>query len=282
MPSSPKSVSRLVILGHPITHSYSPVFQNAALRHAQIPITYAPLDVAPEDLERVLVDLAATQAGGNVTIPHKEAVAARAHCTPLAQRVGAVNTFWHVDGELHGHNTDVEGVVAAVTAAYGADLAGVSCAVLGAGGAAAAVLVALDAMGSRSIQMAARTPLRAVDVARRVDVAVHVASSPDEAVQNAAIVMNTTPVGLYDASMPVVPSALASGAVVIDLICRPQQTAFVHACTRAGHVAIDGTVMLLEQGAAAFECWFGIEAPRDIMANALRESFQQPGDTIGP
>lgn len=274
MPSPPKSIERLVLLGHPVAHSYSPVFQNAALHHAQIPLTYEALDVTPANLDRVLQELASAKCGGNVTIPHKEAVALQAHCTPLAQRVGAVNTFWHVDGVLHGHNTDVQGVVAAIIAAHGPDLSGVTCAVLGAGGSAAAVLVALDALGCRSIQMAARTPVRAVDVARRVDVAVHVAPSAQDAVKQAAIVFNATPVGLNDHAMPVAPEALASGAVVIDLICRPQQTAWVRACVNAGHVAIDGTIMLLEQGAAAFECWFGVDAPIAVMADALHDAFQ--------
>lgn len=274
MSSPAKSIERLVILGHPIAHSYSPVFQNAALRHAGIPLTYEPIDVAPAELNKLLWTLAASQAAGNVTIPHKEAVAAQAHCSPLAQRVGAVNTFWHVDGVLHGHNTDVEGVVAAIAAVHGSDLTGVPCAVLGAGGSAAAVLVALDVLGCRSIQMAARTPLRAVEVARRVEVTAHVASTAQIAVQDAAIVFNTTPVGLNDNAMPVSPQALATGAVVIDLICRPQQTAFVRACVKAGHVAIDGTIMLLEQGAAAFECWFGIDAPKTVMAEALHDFFR--------
>lgn len=275
MPSTPKRVQRLVILGHPIAHSLSPVFQNAALQHAQIPLRYEAVDVSPNQLDDVLRALALENAGGNVTIPHKESVAARARCTALAERVGAVNTFWHVDGVLHGHNTDVEGMVAAIAAVCNTDLTDMRVAVLGAGGAAAAVLVALDALGCRSIQMAARTPQRAVDMARRVNVAVHIAAAAEAAVAHADLVINATPVGLTDNCMPVSPTALAAGAVVIDLICRPQKTALVRACENAGHVAVDGRVMLLEQGAAAFECWFGVDAPVAVMGHALEDEFRR-------
>src|SRR5438045_84635 len=94
---------RLVLLGHPVSHSFSPAFQNAALRAAGIPLVYEALDVAPRELRIVLRELKAADAAGNVTIPHK--VAVHASCdelTSIAIRVGAVNTFWFESGKLHG------------------------------------------------------------------------------------------------------------------------------------------------------------------------------------
>src|SRR5688572_13087235 len=99
--------SRLVLLGHPVGHSLSPRIQNAALRSAGIPLEYVAVDVPPRALDATLDDVIATGAAGNATIPHKESVAGRASLTPLARRVGAVNTFWVEDRALHGDNTDV-------------------------------------------------------------------------------------------------------------------------------------------------------------------------------
>lgn len=262
--------SKLVLLGHPVSHSRSPMFQNAALAHAGIPITYDRLDVAPPMLVDALELLAEQGAGGNVTIPHKEAVATRAVCSELASRVGAVNTFWHERRVLHGHNTDVAGALATIATFFPNGLAGVTCAVLGAGGSAAAILVALELAGSTQIRVAARTGVRAHALAARVGVNVRVAESPEEAVRNADFVVNATPIGLHDEMLPVALDALAPHAAVFDLVYRVGETAWVRACRATGHHASDGQRMLMEQGAAAFECWFDIEAPRDVMWRALQ------------
>jgi shikimate dehydrogenase len=111
---------RLVLLGHPVSHSLSPRFQNAALRAADIPLVYEALDVAPDALATTLTDLGRQNASGNVTIPHKEAVAALCvRRSALADRCGAVNTFWHDEGALVGDNTDVGGVDAIAQALLG-------------------------------------------------------------------------------------------------------------------------------------------------------------------
>ena len=103
--------SRLVLLGNPVSHSLSPAFQNAALRHSRIPLTYEAIEVAAPDLGHVLALLAEDNAAGNITIPHKEAALALcARLSTLAERVGAVNTFWiERDGALVGDNTYVGG-----------------------------------------------------------------------------------------------------------------------------------------------------------------------------
>ena len=101
---------RLVLLGHPVAHSASPRFQNAALRAAGIPLLYEALDVTVEELDATLQALALVNGAGNVTIPHKETVAGRCvRLTPLASRCGAANVFWHEDHILCGDNTDVAG-----------------------------------------------------------------------------------------------------------------------------------------------------------------------------
>jgi len=260
---------RLVLLGHPVGHSLSPKFQNAALRRAALPLTYEALDVQPSALDATIADLIASGAAGNVTIPHKAHVAARcARLTPLAERVGAVNTFWVEDGGLVGDNTDVGGFRDAL-ARLAPDLDRARpVALLGAGGAAAAVLVALADDGFTDVRVHARTPARGQDLCARFGAARSVARV-DEAVRGATLVVNCTPVGLDGHSLPVEIELLDERAAVLDLVFGPNETPFVHAARARGLRAADGLDMLLEQGALAFERWFGIAPDRDAMRQAV-------------
>ena len=264
--------ARLVILGHPIAHSLSPIMQTAALRAIGVPLTYQALDVPPEQLDATLDALAREHAGGNVTIPHKEHVARRARCTPLAVRVGAVNTFWHDAGELIGHNTDVAGAVAVLQSLKPGGLRDTTCVLLGAGGSSAAVLVALTMLGCPDIALSARTPERAERLSARVGVPVRIvanAADLEAEVRRAGLIINATPIGMHDDRMPIDPQRMAPDAVAFDLVYRKGLTTWIRACRAAGRAAEDGRRMLLEQGAAAFTCWFGQPAPFDVMANAL-------------
>ncbi len=272
--------SRLVLVGHPVSHSLSPAFQNAALEALALPLRYDAVDVPPDHLAAALAAFARDGVAGNVTIPHKVAVAQVARCTPLAQRVGAVNTFWHTQGVLHGDNTDVVGVMAALQRLHPeATWPACRCVVLGAGGSAAAVLVALDQLGCREIRVAAREIARASALLQRVGVVGSVvaftAASLAEAVGEAAVVINATSIGLTDETEPVPISALAPGAVVLDLVYRPGETAWVRRARAAGHPAADGRTMLLEQGAAAFAVWFQRPAPYAVMQAALDRACAQ-------
>lgn len=253
-----------------MAHSLSPAFQNAALQHLGIPVRYEALDVQPAALAATLQTLAAEGAAGNVTIPHKVAVAQRARCTPLAQRAGAVNTFWFDDGQLMGDNTDVAGVVAALEQLR-APLGGAPRAVtvLGAGGSAAAVLIALETLGVADIRVAARDATRGAAVLRATAVAGRVVPWGPASVAGSEVVINATSIGLSDDADPVAMDAIATGAAVLDLVYRPGETAWVRRARAAGHPAADGRVMLLEQGIAAFARWFHRPAPRDVMAAAL-------------
>ena len=267
--------SRLVILGHPVVHSLSPVFQGAALRSAGLSMTYDREDVAPELLADALTRHAAEGAGGNITIPHKESAAGLiARCTPVARRVGAVNTFWTEHGALVGHNTDVEGAAATIRALRASDAVDVRempVVLIGAGGAAAATLVALHDLGYRHITIVARRTARAQTLAARLSIPVHVApmEAVEVAVATAALVINATPVGLRDDAFPVAVNALPPRCAAFDLVYRPGLTPWIAACRRAGLRAEDGLRMLVEQGAAAFETWFDIPAPRAAMWQAL-------------
>lgn len=260
--------SRLVILGHPVGHSLSPRMQTAALRSAGIPLDYVALDVSPAELPATLDALVAEGAAGNVTIPHKEAVAARASLTPLAQRVGAVNTFW-VDGTtLHGDNTDVAGFDVAVRALLGGPPSG-AIAVIGAGGAAAAVLAAAEQWNGAVALVHGRTPERVARLCARFPGAARPAASLAEALSHATMVVNTTPVGFTGDAQPAPLDLIPRRAAIIDLVYRLGGTPWSRAAVARGHRACDGLPMLIEQGAAAFERWFGIRADRAAMWRAV-------------
>lgn len=256
---------RLVLLGHPVSHSLSPAFQNAALRRAALPLRYEALDVRPEELSATLDALIRAGAAGNVTIPHKERVAARcARVTPLADRVGAVNTFWVEDGALVGDNTDVDGFLELLIATAPDIDRTRPAAVLGAGGAAAAVLAALERERFREARVLGRTSARAMALCGRFELARPVATEA-ELVRDAGLVVNATPAGVDGDAPPIHVERLAPGAVVLDLLARPGETPLVHAARARGHRAADGLEMLLAQGALAFERWFGIAPDRDAM-----------------
>ncbi|MES2179622.1 MAG: shikimate dehydrogenase [Gemmatimonadota bacterium] len=263
--------SRLVLLGHPVAHSISPAFQNAALRAAAIPLTYSLLDVAPDALSATLDVLAREPAAGNITIPHKETVYAQCiRVSALARRVGAVNTFWHEDGELVGDNTDVGGAEMVMRALAGGPLAESRIAVIGAGGSASAVLCAAERCRVSDVRVYNRSMGRAEQLVDRFAGVSRVANSLEAALEGATLVVNATPVGLHEgAGFPVPLELLPSGCAVFDLTYRRGETAWVTAARNAGHRAADGEGMLIEQGALSFERWFGIAPDRDAMWKAI-------------
>ena len=260
---------RLVLLGHPVAHTLSPLFQNAALRAAGIPLAYEALDVPPERLDETLELLRGANAAGNATIPHKAALAARcARRTELAERAGAVNTFWFERGVLVGDNTDVGGFARAAELLVGAAPHDITVGVLGAGGAAAAVLAAVERWPGARALVWNRSPARAdalsarfSSVARRGDVA--------EIGRSAELVVNATAIGLHDDAFPFDPAQLRADAAALDLVYRRGETAWVRAVRATGRRAADGVGMLVEQGALAFERWFGLSPDRAAMMRAL-------------
>jgi len=261
---------RLVLLGHPLGHSLSPRFQNAALAAAKIPLRYEAMDVDPAAFEDVVRALRAQRAAGNVTIPFKERM--RDACdalTPLARRVGAVNTFWIEDDDcLVGDNTDVGGFDAAVLGLLDERPRDLVIGVLGAGGAAAAVLAAVETWPGCSAHVFNRTPERARLLCERFS---SVAQPVDDVgvIAGAQLVVNATSIGLHDDGYPLDPRLIAPGVPVVDLVYRPGETAWVRAVRARGHRACDGLPMLVEQGALAFERWFGVAADRRVMWESL-------------
>ena len=244
----------------------------AALAHAGIDLTYEALDIAPDDFDATIDALVKGDAAGNVTIPFKERAAARCDwLSSAAQRAGAANTFWSVEGELHGDNTDIGGFAAAATALLGRIPTGARIALLGAGGAAAAVLAAVERWPGCAVRIHARTPERATGLAARFPGVARAEPDLENAIGDATLVVNATPAGLgSDTEVPLPVELLPPGAALIDLVYRIGETAWVRAARANGHPAVDGLPMLIEQGALAWRRWFGAEPDRDVMRRALR------------
>jgi len=265
-----KRPGRLVLLGHPVGHSLSPVFQNAALKAAKIPLVYEALDVSGRELRRVIRELRDSNAAGNVTIPHKLAVHDLCDSlTDLAAKVGAVNTFWMESGKLHGDNTDVGGFEAAARALLGGETAGARIVVLGAGGAAAAVLAAVEEWSDAKVAIVARNNERAAALALRFPDVARAEKSVERAARGATLIVNATPVGQQDEDLPIDVALIPKAAAVLDLVYRRGGTPWVKAVRERGIRAADGLPMLLEQGALAFQRWFGREPDREAMRQSL-------------
>ncbi len=251
---------------------------NAALAAAGIDLRYEAIDVAPQDLARVIDSLAREGAAGNVTVPHKQAaMKAMMSVSPTAKKVNAINTFRVSDnGALHGDNTDVVGFSAFARRVIGGIPSGARVAVLGAGGAAAAVLASIEDWNNATAKIFARRLDVARDLAQRFNNITGVEMLPLQRPIDCDIVVNATTIGLYDEQLPVPIDALPASAVVLDLVYSPGETAWVRAARAAGRTAADGLEMLVEQGAASFEIWFGRSPDREAMWKAVKEASALP------
>jgi shikimate dehydrogenase len=263
--------SRLVLVGHPVAHSLSPRIQNAALRAAGIPLEYAGLDVTPAMLRATMRTLRAEGAAGNITIPFKQSVFEICdHVTNIAERAGAVNTFWVQDGELIGDNTDVAGFEFAARDLFESARMDLPhrVALIGAGGAAAAVAAAVRDWDGTELVIWSRNPEQAEALARKYALA-HAEPDLLAAVKGADLVVNATPIGMADEELPVPISALSRKCPVLDLVYRTGETPWVRAARDCGHPASDGLPMLVEQAARSFRRWLGTEPNREVMWGAL-------------
>jgi shikimate dehydrogenase len=275
--SAPTAATRLfALLGDPVSHSLSPKFQNAALRALGLDAVYVALRCASDDVPGLLRGIARAGGGGNVTVPHKAVAAATVdRPSDAVLRTGACNAFWLEDGAIHGDNTDVAGVREAVTALLGRPPSGARVLLLGAGGAASAAVCALADAGAERIVILNRTIDRAESLAERFrapGVRIDVAASVDAlAGDRFDLAINSTSLGLKPADpLPLDPDAPGpTVGAALDLVYAAGETRWVHAMRARGLPAADGKEMLIQQGAAAFRRWWGMDPPLDVMRAAL-------------
>jgi shikimate dehydrogenase len=274
--------ARLALLAHPAGHSVSPAMQQAALDALELRATYEALDVAPAALAGAVAALrAAPWWGANVSVPHKEAVVPLLdELRPTARRLGAVNTIVREGDRLVGENTDLAGFARALDA-LGAFGAGTSAVVLGAGGAARAVVAALRDRGA-TVLVANRSVARAEALVAELGAGGASVVAPGalpEAVRAADLLVQTTTVGMAGGppGSPLPDGVLPAAGAVVDLVYRPARTPLLRAAAAAGLTVQNGLPMLVWQGAAAFEAWTGRAAPADVMGRAAEAALGGPG-----
>lgn len=279
------------VLGHPVSHSLSPLLHQAAFAAAGLNAVYLPWAVPPERLAAAIQGLRAMEnlLGANVTIPHKEAILPLLDdLTPEAEAVGAVNTVVPRDGRLVGDNTDGAGFLAALREELGCDPQGLSAAILGAGGAARAVAMSLARAGARRLVLVNRSLGRANRLATLVAAhypdcqvtaqPLHLGWKVSE-VPEIRLVVNTTSVGLQPSDPPLFDYASLSEAIAVcDLIYNPAETPLLRAARAQGCRSGNGLPMLVRQGALTFERWTGRPAP----VRAMREALGLPPGGVFP
>jgi shikimate dehydrogenase len=268
------------VFGWPVGHSRSPKLHGFWLDQHRIDGAYVPLAVRPEDFAQVLRALPRMGfAGANVTIPHKQTALALAdHVEPLARRIGAVNTLVvRDDGSIEGRNTDAFGFLENLRQAIpGFRAARGPAAVLGAGGAARAVVAALLDDGVPSIRLINRTRVRAAEVAEALGGPIEVVAWEEraEALAGAALLVNTTSLGLAgQPPLDLCLEALPPDALVTDIVYVPLETPLLVAARSRGHATVDGLGMLLHQARPGFHAWFGV---MPAVTEALRRFVETP------
>jgi len=279
---------RIGLIGQGLKHSLSAVMQQAALDHHGLDARYELWDTQPEEVEERVASLRQEGClGANVTVPHKQAVIPFLdELDAVAAKAGAVNTIVPQEGRLAGHNTDVVGFIVALSEA-GFEVLGVRAAVLGAGGGARAVTLALILSGADLITISDAIPERAAALTSDLR---EVASPQttltctywdDAAFQRSVgecgLLVNCTPVGMRfgpaEGQSPVAADLMPAGCLAFDLVYNPEETPFLRAARLRGARAVGGLAMLVHQGAASFQHWTGREAPVDVMFEAARKAL---------
>ena len=281
---------RLGIIGYPIGHSISPIFQQAALDHLGIDATYEKWEVTPEGVGDFVNGLRAPDSLGiNITVPHKQAVIPFLdEVDEWATAAGAVNTIVNHDGRLSGHNTDGPGFLRALLVETGYDPKGTRALVLGAGGAARGILLALARGGVDSMVIANRTLERAETLAQLAkDNGVKseaIALSGDaltEAASGADLIVNCTTMGMShgpdEHGSPISAAQIPATAIVNDVVYTPLITPILKEAAAAGATALGGFHMLVYQGVLSFQMWTGVDAPVDVMLAAATAEMTSRG-----
>lgn len=254
----------VAVIGHPVAHSRSPLIHGYWIAEHGIDGTYGRRDVPPEEIAGFLADFSAGGlVGANVTVPHKEAAfAAAVERDPVAEALGAVNTLWLEDGRLHGANTDVHGFLANLDAAEPEwDRALDEAVVLGAGGAARAIVYGLISRGIGRVTVANRTLSRAEALRGQFGDKVLPVDWRDLAgtLPGARLLVNTTSLGMKgQPPLDIDLSLLSPDAVVTDAVYVPLETPLLRAARARGLAAVDGLGMLLHQAVPGFARWFGV------------------------
>jgi len=272
-------------LGQPVRENPTGVMQEAAFAALGLNWRYLTVEVPPEKLGDAITGVRALGMRGlNLTIPHKVAILQYLdRIAPDAALIGAVNTVRREGDELIGENTDGKGFLRGLRADAGVEPRGKRVVVLGAGGAARAIVTELALAGATDVLVVNRSPERGkqmvADLARKTSAQIRFEEwrKPYRVPRAADLLVNATSVGLYpdvDAMPPVDLSDAAERLLVSDAVPNPPETALLKTARRLGLAVLDGLAMLVHQGAIGFRMWTGVEAPEGVMKEALRRAFE--------
>lgn len=277
--SSGDSVRIYCIIGDPVDHSLSPAMHNAAFKALQLNCTYIAFRIAKDELEAGMASLRKTNvAGFNVTMPHKVAIMPLLdELDETCTKIGAVNTVNNEKGIFKGYNTDIHGFIEPIKRRR-IDLKGKTVLLMGAGGAARAVVTALMDENVARIVIANRSleKARALnDICKKSNVNCDLVTLNDvtKYSPNADLIVNATPIGMQGEDSMIKAEHIRNDGVVYDLVYRPMDTSLIQCAREAGATIIHGYEMLLEQGAKSFEIWMQMKAPRDVMKKTLVGEF---------
>jgi shikimate dehydrogenase len=286
-------VSQVVgVIGSPVAHSLSPVFQSAAFRACGLDVRYELWETPGESIPERLASLReAAVLGANVTVPHKEAVLPFLdELGGQSARVGAVNTIVNRGGRLFGFNTDGQGFVAALRNEANFDAAGKSILLAGAGGAARGIAFALADARCRRLAITNRSRDRAeqlaadiADAAPETEVSVE---GPDPQLATYDCVVNCTSVGMHGGpapdAQPVSLDTANERTLVADIVYAPEVTPLLRDAAARGLRTLGGLAMLIYQGALGFELWTGVPAPVDVMFDAAKKALAARAEAEQP
>lgn len=273
------------IIGDPVQYSLSPAMQNAAFNSIGLKCTYIAFRVPKGELEESISSLrSANIAGFNVTIPHKvEVINHVDEVDSTAEKAKAANTVKNVEGIFKAYNTDIYGFIEPLHK-RNVSFSGMTILLLGAGGAARAVIAALsEENGIAKVIIANRSPRKALEIARiGASLGIECETTDFHSIQQASarsnLIVNTTPIGTKTNGEDSIIDYehITKDSIVYDIVYKPVTTNLLENAKYAQAQIVYGYEMLLEQGAKAFEIWTGMTAPRDAMKRALFGSFGEP------
>ena len=275
----------VAVVGDPVRHSLSPTILNAAFAATRLDWVYTAFEVAEGRGDDAVAAMRTLGLGGlSVTMPHKGSVHdAVDERTPVAADLAAVNCVFWRDDRLVGDNTDGAGFLDALRVDHGIDVAGRRCVLVGAGGAGRAVARAIGGADAAEVVVVNRSPVPAGRAAALAGPRGRVGTASD--IGTADLIVNATPLGMEAATgsprLPLDPTPLRAGQVVVDLIYHPETTPLLAAAAERGATAVNGLGMLVHQAAHAFVRWTGEAAPIDAMVAAPRRELARRAQADG-
>ena len=275
----------LAVIGNPVAHSLSPVFQNAAIEAAGLDYIYTAFPVVDGKLEAAINGMRAMEISGlNVTIPHKERVMKYLDSIDKdAEILGAVNTIVNKDGVLTGYNTDVKGFVGGMKE-KGFEPKGKKTVLLGAGGAARAIIWGLIQEGVASLTIGVRNVPKVRPLVEYFSKYMEItlldwgSAEFEAALKKTALLINATPLGMcpyVEAMPPVNWDKVPKGILAYDIIYTPAETLFLKTAREHGCETLNGEAMLVGQGTESLRLWTGIEPDTEVMKKALRQALEE-------